>query len=133
MKRKHFLLLAAAATTGCTTVDDAGRSAIEPKGEHTVDAGTASQYSAEGVYDNCAGQGFFLVRKSGKLTALSSICTHRKCKLKAELDHTFYCPCHGSTFDAAGRVQEGPATRDLPMFPTQMDAGGHLLVKVQSI
>ena len=72
-------------------------------------------------------QGFFLVRKGGSLTALSAWCTHRRCKLDAEPDHTFYCPCHGSTFDTVGHVTEGPARRDLPVFAVRTE-GGRVLV-----
>ena len=61
---------------------------------------------------------------------MSSMCTHRKCKLEAEPNSTFSCPCHGSTFDASGHVTEGPATRDMPVFTTTVDARGHLLVSV---
>ena len=93
-----------------------------------VDAGPAENYAADGVYENFRSQGFFLVRKGGRLFALSAICTHRRCKLKAEPDHTFYCPCHGSTFDPAGHVTEGPAKRDLPVFATLRTENGRLMV-----
>ena len=47
---------------------------------------------------------------------MAAFCTHRNCKLDAEADKTFYCPCHGSTFDHDGKVTEGPAWRNLPGF-----------------
>ena len=50
-------------------------------------------------------------------------------KLKAERDYSFYCRCHGSTFDPGGKVTEGPATRNLPVLPTT-NSQGHLIVKV---
>jgi cytochrome b6-f complex iron-sulfur subunit len=85
---------------------------------------------ADGVYDRFQSEGFFIVRKDGKLFALSSNCTHRRSKLDAESDHTFYCPRHGSTFSATGKVTEGPATRDLPIFLTSTNENGDLIVKV---
>jgi cytochrome b6-f complex iron-sulfur subunit len=95
-----------------------------------VDAGLASAYANDGVYSQFRSLGFFIIRRGSQLTALASNCTHRKCKLDAEPDRTFYCPCHGSTFDPAGKVTEGPAKRDLPVFATTTDPRGHLLVSV---
>ena len=97
---------------------------------HVTDAGPALAYHADGVHSQYRDLGFFVLSKGGKLTAMSSMCTHRKCKLEAEPNHTFSCPCHGSTFDTSGHVTEGPATRDLPVFATTIDARGHLLVSV---
>ncbi len=54
--------------------------------------------------------GFFVIRRGDQLLALSAICTHRKCKLYAEPDSSFYCKCHGSTFDPCRPVCcKGPA------------------------
>jgi ubiquinol-cytochrome c reductase iron-sulfur subunit len=55
---------------------------------------------------------------------LSAICTHLGClpqfkstsdaELGADLNSGFYCPCHGSRFDIAGRVLKGsPAPTNL--------------------
>jgi Rieske Fe-S protein len=128
--RRDFLLLATAAVVGagCEAVKPGGNGA--GGGVHVVDAGPASAYHADGVYSQYRDLGFFIVSRGGQLTALSAICTHRRSKLEAEPDRTFYCPRHDSTFDAAGHVTKGPATRDLPVFATSTDARGHLLVSV---
>jgi isorenieratene synthase len=48
--------------------------------------------------------------------AISLTCTHQGCTVQREEDGKFHCPCHGSVFDREGRVEKGPATRDLPRF-----------------
>ena len=72
----------------------------------------------------------FWFEKALHLVALSAFCTHRKCKLIAEPNRSFYCNCHGSAFDLGGKVTVGPAKRDLPILPAVVDERGHLLVTV---
>lgn len=131
--RRGFLLLAATAAVaaGCEAVNTTGGSGGGGT-PRVIDAGPASEYAKDGVYSQHRGQGFFLIRRGAQLTAVSSYCTHRHCKLEAETDRTFYCPCHGSTFDPSGKVTEGPAKRDLPLFATSTDARGHVMVTVAS-
>ena len=124
MNRRQFLILAAACAAMANPDHASARSA-----EKLIDAGPLSKYSADGLYEGFRDLGFFVVRSGDKLIALSSYCTHRKCKLTAERDHTFYCECHGSTFDPGGKVTQGPATRNLPILPTISDKG-HLFVKM---
>jgi Rieske Fe-S protein len=124
LNRRQFLILAAA----CAGVAHPA-SVYASRPEQLIDAGLLSKYSSDGLYEGFRDLGFFVIRKGDKLIALSSYCTHRKCVLKAEHDHSFYCKCHGSTFDPGGKVTEGPAIRNLPALPTVIDKG-HLLVKV---
>ena|ERR1700677_117090 len=128
MDRREFITLAATASlcaaVGCPLL------AAQEGPEQVIDAGPASNYLKDGVYDAYRSLGFFVICKGGKLSALSSICTHRQVQLKAEPDGSFYCKRHGSIFDPAGHVAKGPARRDLPMLPTSVTASGHLLVTV---
>jgi Rieske Fe-S protein len=130
INRRNFVLLTATAVVaaGCEAVNSGNHTA--PRGELVVDAGPASTYTKDGVYSQYRDLGFFLIRRGGHLTALSAICTHRHCKVEAEADRTFHCPCHDSTFDPEGKVTEGPAKRDLPVLSTSTDSQGHLLVHV---
>ncbi len=130
VNRRTFLFLSAAFAAGCAAPGGANFSSASR--EKIISVGPAAQYLADGVYARYRDLGFFLVRRGAKLFALSSICTHRRCKLDAETDKTFYCPCHGSTFDADGKVTEGPARRDLPVFEISTDAEGNLLVKISA-
>jgi Rieske Fe-S protein len=129
VSRKQFLLFAAAALGGCRSVDD-GAAPGPPQPARVVDAGPVSGYAADGVYDSFRAQGFFVIRRGKRLFALASLCTHRRCKILPETDLSFSCPCHGSSFDAGGRVTAGPATRDLPVLETFEGAGGRLMVRV---
>ncbi len=129
MNRRDFILVsvAAAAAAGCQGVGGGGpgTGALQ-----TFDAGPAANYAADGVYPNFRDLGFFIVRRGKTLEALSSFCTHRRCKLAAEPDRSFYCHCHGSTFDPDGKVTEGPAKRDLPVLASSINEAGHMMVQV---
>lgn len=133
ISRRQFLFLTAAAlVTGCQTTGDGGGSTVA-RTERVVSAGPVSNYAADGLYSSFRDQGFFLVRRGDRLVALSSYCTHRKCKLTTDPDHSFYCPCHGSTFDPDGKVTEGPARRDLPTLPSFTNETGELFVRVPNL
>lgn len=129
MNRREFLLLTSAAFVGgCQAVSENKSSATRQR--RMVNAGPVGNFAADGVYSGFRDLGFFLIRRGGNLFALSAICTHKKCKLKAEAGRSFYCPCHGSTFDPNGHVTEGPARRDLPVFATFVDSNRNLIVVV---
>ena len=131
MSRRRFLIVAAgtSALAGCQNVDGGGASTAV-HGERVVNAGPVGKYAADGVYDSLSGAGFFIVRKGEKLLAISAICTHKKCKLVAEPDRSFYCKCHGSTFSPDGHVTQGPARSDLPVLTTFTGENGELFVRV---
>jgi ubiquinol-cytochrome c reductase iron-sulfur subunit len=71
------------------------------------------------------------------ILAYSKICTHAGCAIALYRKPTFppvqprpalICPCHYSTFDPAdgGSVLFGPAGRDLPQLPLEIDVMGEL-------
>jgi ubiquinol-cytochrome c reductase iron-sulfur subunit len=49
------------------------------------------------------------------------ICTHLGCiPLAHQGDYDgWFCPCHGSQYDTAGRIRRGPAPANLPLPPYQ--------------
>ncbi len=52
------------------------------------------------------------------------ICTHLGCVPIANSGehHGWYCPCHGSHYDNAGRIRKGPAPRNLDLPPFAFDS-----------
>ena len=99
-------------------------------GAAAFDAGPASEYAADGVYDAFRGEGFFLVRWGEQLAALSSVCTHKGCKVRPQGDGSYLCKCHGSRFDRDGKVMNPPAKRDLPRLDVSVNDAGRVLVQL---
>lgn len=75
-----------------------------------------------------------------ELMVVVGICTHLGCSptyrpdlspedLGAEWKGGFFCPCHGSKFDLAGRVYQGvPAPTNLPVPPYYFVSDNQILV-----
>jgi Rieske Fe-S protein len=131
--RREFVLtlgaasLLAAARGGWAASASAGSSpAVDTP--TVVDAGELHAFTTDGVYDAHREDGFFVVRRDGQVFALSSVCTHKGCKVRAQADGSYLCKCHNSTFDRDGRVTRGPAARDLPRLAVAVDAAMHLQV-----
>jgi len=83
--------------------DDDGR--FEVGRPETLPLGTVFVSKARRVYVVHGPRGFY---------ALSAVCTHLGCVTGHEPGRNrIVCPCHGSTFDVAGRVTAGPATKGL--------------------
>jgi len=75
----------------------------------------------------------FLFNSADGFYAISSICTHLGCNVNRVPGDGFACPCHGSLFDANGRVVRGPAPRPLPWYGLSMSSRGELVVDEQRI
>jgi cytochrome b6-f complex iron-sulfur subunit len=80
--------------------------------------GTETRFEKENV---------FLFRDTEGIYAVSSVCTHLGCTV-ARSAEGFGCPCHGSKFDAAGKVTGGPAPRALPWLEVGRAADGQLVI-----
>jgi ubiquinol-cytochrome c reductase iron-sulfur subunit len=55
--------------------------------------------------------------EAGEWLIMMGVCTHLGCvPLGDEGDFGgWFCPCHGSHYDTAGRIRRGPAPRNLPV------------------
>ena len=53
------------------------------------------------------------------MARLIGICTHLGCIPLAHQGDSdgFFCPCHGSQYDTAGRIRRGPAPLNLALPP----------------
>lgn len=99
-------------------------------GTVTVSIGAGSPLSAAGgqaMVTSSAGN--FLITRTGDATfaALTANCTHQACVVSNHTGQSFVCPCHGSEFDASGRVLLGPAVAPLRQYQTQF-AGNVLTI-----
>jgi len=66
-----------------------------------------------------------LVHNESGFSALSLVCTHLGCTVERK-DENFTCPCHGSRFDAAGKVVHGPADTSLHSLLVKVTEEGNL-------
>ena len=56
-----------------------------------------------------------------RVAAFSSKCSHWGCELPLPVDGVIKCHCHGSVFNAEGKVTHGPAKKDLAAFKTTLN------------
>lgn len=65
--------------------------------------------------------------------AIYKVCTHLGCLYKwVSTNDRFECPCHGSKFLKTGTRIDGPARRNLDVFPVEvLDADGNVLARTE--
>lgn len=77
-------------------------------------------------------QKLFVAHSAEGFFAMSATCTHLGCMTRYMPDSAaIFCPCHGSRFDKAGNVTDGPAPRPLNRFHLSI-ADGQLVVDMRS-
>lgn len=61
--------------------------------------------------------------EDGKWLVMMGVCTHLGCVPLADAGDFdgWFCPCHGSHYDAAGRIRKGPAPENLPVPVAMMN------------
>ncbi len=67
---------------------------------------------------------------AGEWVVVSANCTHLGCVPKVVNTNSdgWFCPCHGSVFDFAGRILRGPAATNLPLPPYVFAGEGTLII-----
>lgn len=73
------------------------------------------------------GRAVAIYKEGSQVYALSTICTHLGCIVKAT-DNGFDCPCHGSKFAKDGSVLKGPAPKGLPWLEVKHAGGDSFLI-----
>jgi cytochrome b6-f complex iron-sulfur subunit len=78
---------------------------------------------AEGEAFIPPGRNVAVFRDGEGVFAISTICTHLGCIVKANAGG-FECPCHGSGFTKDGTVRKGPAPKPLPWLKVTKNGSG---------
>ena len=73
------------------------------------------------------GRSIAIFRDGEGVFAISKVCTHLGCIVKAEGDE-FHCPCHGSRFARNGAVIKGPAPKSLAWVSVTRVAAGTYVI-----
>ena len=84
---------------------------------------SSSQYSAlNTIGGSASANGIIIARLSStEFTALSRACTHEGTAINyRQAAKDFLCPNHGARFSTAGAVLQGPATRSLTKYNTEL-------------
>ena len=135
MSRRDFLKMGIGALSALAVLEVGGASllfmqprALEGAFGGIVNAGSVDSFPLGSVVEFPDGR-FFLVRShDGGFLAVYQRCTHLGCSVTWEADKSrFFCPCHASSFDIHGSVENPPAPRALDTFPATID-GGQVLV-----
>ena len=89
-----------------------------------IDAGMVQDYRPGQITAITDGSFYLACLEDGSFIALSRTCTHLGCSVPWDnTQQKFVCPCHGSTFDLAGRVLTAPAPRPLDYYPVRIENG----------
>lgn len=131
LTRRNFLKLGIGALGGLAVLElgGAGLVFLQPRtleGEFggMVVAGSADSFPP-GTVTHFPDARFYLIRaQDGGFLAVYQRCTHLGCTVAWQPgDNRFFCPCHASSFDFHGNVENPPAPRALDTFPVSIEDG----------
>ena len=126
--RRSFLKLSASTLALLALAKGQGKAAEAPAPEPKQVPDTRAMMAAGQMRDYRKQGNFFLLADAKGVYAVSSICTHAGCSVRAA-GGAFECPCHDSAFDLGGAVTAGPAKLPLKHLEVrETRPGGPLLV-----
>jgi Rieske Fe-S protein len=101
------------------------------RGKRLVQVATLDKLPPGSAYRTTHGvQPLVIVNVDGEVRTFLGVCTHEGCPLGWNpQQHLIRCPCHGSAFDTAGRVVQGPAQVALTRLETIVENGAVFLVE----
>ncbi len=86
----------------------------------------------EGEAFTPAGRNVAVFRDGEGVFAISTVCTHLGCIVKASAAG-FDCPCHGSGFTKDGTVRKGPAPKALPWLKVSKSGTGYVVDEEKNV
>ncbi|MFQ5420053.1 MAG: ubiquinol-cytochrome c reductase iron-sulfur subunit [Anaerolineae bacterium] len=129
LSRRDFMKMGVGALSALAVLEMGGASLLfmEPRsleGEFggVVAAGPADSFPPGSVTEFPDGRFFLVHAPDGGFLAVYRRCTHLGCTVNWEADQNrFFCPCHASSFDILGDVENPPAPRALDTFPIKIE------------
>lgn len=103
---------------------------VFPESNSQVKLGPAGRFAGVPV-TAVPEQRLWIYEDGDGLFAISAVCTHLGCLVSSDGNEGFFCPCHGSRFDARGRVTGGPAPKPLIYLALSVSPDGQLVVDKQ--
>ena len=130
MDRKDFLVKTCAACgVGATLafIDSCSKTSLV---NFTIDLSNSANSALLQVGGYVIQNGVFVQKTSAGYVALSQTCTHQGCTVSYSggSSGSFYCPCHGGTYNINGTVTGGPPPSPLPKY-TVTQSGNILTIK----
>lgn len=119
-------LAAVAAVEACCTTARFAKAPVSYGPPRKRNLGPIDAYAA-GTPSYVEEAGVFVKRDAQGVRVLSAVCTHLGCTVRREAEG-FVCPCHGSRYDAEGRVVDGPAPAALAFYRVEQNSRGDLVV-----
>lgn len=117
---------AAAAAAGAAVLGRALSGSPEPERSVPLPPDLLSRAEREG---GLVHEGLYVRGPASAPIVLDLTCTHLRCRVAPVEGGGFSCPCHGSRYDAEGRVTSGPAPRALAR-PRLSPAGAGFVARI---
>jgi Rieske Fe-S protein len=131
MTTRRSALASAAASLLAVAVAACDAAVARLRGWRLTPVADVARVPEGGAYRTSVGdRPLILVNERGTVRTFVAECTHEGCPLGWNpTQRLIRCPCHGSAFDTAGRVVQGPARRALTELETVVERGTVMLIE----